>query len=194
MKVEEVVPLLVLGLALLSRREEVRPTAPAPPEREEERPTVPTPPESSTDIARQILEKASESVWRANPEVAQRVQSAIDQVKARLEELERRQAIPVPVLPPGAKPGPPPPGLTSLPEEVLYYRELTPTCTEICDRSGYVSWVGECAYTLIEMVRTGEIDESHRACEEAAKAAEVGIARGVPEVLPVPVVGVRVVE
>jgi len=89
-KVEEVVPLLVLGLALLSRREEVRPTAPAPPEREEERPTVPTPPESSTDIARQILEKASESVWKTNPEVAQRVQSAIDQVKARLEEELRR--------------------------------------------------------------------------------------------------------
>ena len=139
MRKEEVVPLLVLGLALLSRREEVRPTAPAPPKREEERPTVPAPPppprievpvpptppevpripekekrpavpptappKSSVDIARQILEKASESVWKTNPEVAQRVQSAIDQVKARLEEELRRappkEYVPTPpVVPP----------------------------------------------------------------------------------------------
>jgi len=71
--------------------------------------------------------------------------------------------------PPGARPGPPPPGLTPLPGEVLYYRELTPTCTEICYKDGNVNWVGDCVpYPLVDMARTGEIDQSHRACEEAA--------------------------
>jgi hypothetical protein len=71
--------------------------------------------------------------------------------------------------PPGAKPGPPPPGTTPLPGEVLYYRQLTPTCTEICYRDGNVNWVGECVpYPLVDMARTGELDYSHEACERAA--------------------------
>jgi hypothetical protein len=71
--------------------------------------------------------------------------------------------------PPGAKPGPPPPGTTPLPQEVVYYRQLTDKCVEVCYRDGNVNWVGECVpYPLVDMARTGELDQSHEACERAA--------------------------
>jgi type IV secretory pathway VirB10-like protein len=112
-KVEEVAPLLILGLALLSRRKEERPpeevvpppmppvpkppevapppTPPMPPPPPRPPEVLPPPPPQTTiDLARQILERASEVTWRSDPEVTQRVQSAIDQVKARLEEELKR--------------------------------------------------------------------------------------------------------
>jgi hypothetical protein len=168
-KVEEVVPLLILGLALLSRREEVRPeerpperprppelptppappgpptpptlptlpspTPPKPPEvpaprieelvRERERAMLPpSPPKTTADIARQILEQASKSVWQSNPEVAQRVQSAIDQVRQRLEE-ELRRVPPKEYVPTPPTPSPPPRRVPEvLPVPVIGVREV----------------------------------------------------------------------
>jgi hypothetical protein len=142
-KVEEVVPLLILGLALLGRREERPPERPRPPElptppAPPTPPTLPTPPTppkpqevptppKTVDIARQILEQASRSVWRSNPEVAQRVQSAIDQVKQRLEEVLRRvppkEYVPTPPTPP--PPVAPPRGVPEvLPVPVIGVREI----------------------------------------------------------------------
>ena len=99
-----------------------------------------------------------------------RVQTAPAPTPAPPTAPPARPATPAPTpAPPGARPGPPPPGLTPLPGEVLYYRELTPTCTEICYKDGNVNWVGDCVpYPLVDMARTGEIDQSRRACEEAA--------------------------
>jgi hypothetical protein len=76
---------------------------------------------------------------------------------------------PPPSTPPGARPPPPPPGTTPLPGEVLYYRQLTDKCTEICYKDGNVNWVGDCVpYPLVDMARTGELDYAHEACERAA--------------------------